>query len=652
MNKSELFEILQKLNSLSTYGELFPTDFKGKYLNDLAELKVKINEFSSNTNVPPTENQSKPVLSQKVDKKADASNIQMLTPVKNTAPPPAPFPLAAPPPPAFKAPPPLSAAMGKFNIKKTLEPEIKNKENDLPVGKGTVNSQNLDSRQADLTEESLFSNVLESLVPKLTDEGHNILADLSFSIDLYKILKMIDDKTPIYQLFLAEGHNYKNFLEFMSPFLQLEAEKYITLVKNKEQVQNKGWIRIGEIFSEGKVTSPINIDKAFNHQKTKKDFLIGEALVDLKCITQNSLKEGLRIQRWLSKVTELSAFQKILNDSHQEEAQKHEAGQQSGKTTGKNKKYFSNILDFIIPMLNEKGMSILNDPEHRELAARIKIVDGKASLLSIFEANKTTFQDNKLAFLKFIFKLESQDILFYRKNPLVQEREVWVKYGTLLLSLGIVTETQLQIALSFKLGDEKMRNMYIGETLAELKLVEPEILQECLKIHKYVNEILAKISYENAFAGAIETVLQDTFHKKVDLGIVKKVAFTNPLSDMICTVYPIRGKLNGNIYYILDRSFMNNLSKTLRTASGRSDADLASNGKIEADLDANVITEISNMITESSLKKLENIGISCETSAPQIIMDEEIIIADKKMISVIPLMSDLGRFTVGLEISE
>ena len=74
------------------------------------------------------------------------------------------------------------------------------------------------------------------------------------------------------------------------------------------------------------------------------------------------------------------------------------------------------ILDFIIPMFNDKALAILNDPERKELAERLSIIDGESPLLSIFEKNKNIFRGNKVAFIKFILKLDLQELLFYRKN--------------------------------------------------------------------------------------------------------------------------------------------------------------------------------------------------------------------------------------------
>src|SRR5262245_49712092 len=44
MNKTELFAILQKLDAISTYGELLPDDFKLRYSSDISSLKKKLTE--------------------------------------------------------------------------------------------------------------------------------------------------------------------------------------------------------------------------------------------------------------------------------------------------------------------------------------------------------------------------------------------------------------------------------------------------------------------------------------------------------------------------------------------------------------------------------------------------------------------------------
>jgi CheY-specific phosphatase CheX len=665
MNKSEYFEILQKLNSLTTYSELFPADFRTRFLEDLSSLKNKINEVGNELTQPRAEQPAKPEALVPVGNLINADKGQAPALKKNSppeaegkplVPPPLPSlgapplpPLNSPLPSVTKPPPPVFSGKANFNIKKAAasEPEKRVIEPGPPPPVNPVTpvpSPVKPEEEEDLTN---FASILESLVPVITDEGKNKISDLSFSIELYKILKMIDNKTNIHELFKHYGHDYKNFLEFFGLFMQLETDRYITFAKTREQLQNHGWIRIGEILSEGKVTSLVNVEKAASYQKTQKNMFIGDALVELKFITQNSLKEGLNIQQWISKVTDSSEYRRMqvaaqLTTSIPPGSKKAAAFFQLGNRTTPDKKSFTNILDFIIPILNDQGQEILNNPEHKELAGRIAIIDGKSSLLNIFEASKSSFNNNKLGFLKFILKLDSQELLQYKNNSSVEERDVWVKYGELLISLGLITETQLQVALSFKLSNEKLKGLFLGETLAELKLIDPETLEECLKIHKWFNETLAKTSYENAFVGAIETVLQDTFNSKVDLGVVKKMPFSTPLSGMICVVFPISGKLNGNVYYILDNSFMNNLSKTLMKSSGRT----------ESDIDSNIITEISNMITNSSMSRLAAMGIPCEASAPRVIMDQEIIIADKKPISVIPLMGSLGRFAVGLEISE
>jgi CheY-specific phosphatase CheX len=639
MNASELFEILQRINSLTTYCDFFYDDFKARYLEELSGLKKKINEIGNKSFQPVAEsmeNKEIPVLSLNTLTPA----AQLVVMGETAGPEPENKPLLLPTLSVPKPPPPsFSSSKPVFNIKKVSGSEYK--VYDISPAIKLVSAPVI---QESVTESpSVFSDILEAIMPKITDNGKNIISDLSLPIEYYRVLKMIDNKSSILELFNKYGSDYKNFLEFMNIFYQLYIDSYIYFTKTREHLKKQGWIKLGEIMSEGKVTSALDIEKALVYQKSKKKMFIGEAMVELNLITPDIMNDGLRIQKIISRLalnSEYVGSQSGLSDNKPVSQSLSDQLPAPGKSS-RDKKLFSNILDFIIPVLNSKGQEILNNPEYHELAGLLKIIDGNHSLLNIFEANKTYFKNKKLLFLKFLLKLDSQALLDYKKNFKIKEREIRVKYAELLISLDLITETQLQVASSFKLSNEKIPEKSLEAILAELQLVDSETLEECLKINKLFNEILEKISYENAFVGAIEKVLNDSFNIEVDIGPIKRLSFNNPLSGMICIVFTISGTLNGNVYYILDRSFMNNLAKTLLPLQSAGNDEIYSS----------VVQEISNMITGSGLTCLSNVGIPCTTELPQVIMEQEIIIANKKPISVIPLMSQLGRFAIGLEVS-
>lgn len=640
MNKTTLFEILQKLGAIATYAELLPSDFKPKFLEDIESVKKKVTDAA---NEQPSQKEAKsetPVLAQSVNITDTSDSIKIPPPPvaqKVAPPPPPPMAAQAPPPP----PPPQSqfTQTGTFmSFKKTFEAEKKAPQTDLTVGQFEEEPSPL-VLKPDIPQKPTFSMVMGFLIPKLTDEGKKMMGDLSLPIEHYKTLKLIDGTSTFFDLFSNHVHNYKNFIHFASLIFQFELDKYVYFVKNQSVIQNRGWVRLGEIFCDSKVVSELNVSKAATYQKNKRGMFIGEAMVELKFINDDELRNGLKIQRWISRLCENSLFIKpaagIIPTTPQ----------QADKTASASKS-FSNILDFIIPVFNSKVNALFNDPNRKDLVEKLKIIDGESSIIQIFNKYSESFRGDKLALLRFLFKLEGQDLLFYKKNSNIQERNIWIKFGELLISLDLITNEQLEYALNARTKNEKLKNSYIGEVFAELKYITTDILEETLKIQRWCNAVLAKISYENAFVSGIESVLKTSFNCPVEIGGFRKMAFPNPLEGMICIIYPISGNLNGYVYYIMDQSFMNNLSSALMASYG-----MTASSSPET-IDESIVAEISSMITGSSLTKLSTIGLACETTLPKIIMGKEIIIAEKKPISVIPLMNQWGRFAIGLEISD
>jgi len=641
MHKKILFEILQKLSSMSTYSDLLPSEFETKYLDDLDDLKKKINELKKlNLDIHETPKEvikdivkdvPKEVVKDTVkeveiqSKEQSNNDVSLDKSTKKQT---------------------FSLFPSDFFDKKTddvQEDILSSIETSKPILESLVSleitkkdeTKTINVPQVQALRKPTFLGITSILIPKLTKEGKKIMGDLSLDIEIYRGLKLIDGNSNLNQLYKLHAHHYKNFIDFASFLYQLELDKFIYFVKIQNNIPFRGWVKIGEILSEGNVITEMNLSKAINYQKERRGKFLGELMLELKMIDDDNLRNGLKIQRWLSKLTEKAIY--FSSDLNEVQTTKHSENKLLDET-------FYNIFDFIIPVFSEKANSILNDSKYLDLSSKLKIIDGKSTLLKIFEDNKDNFNNSLLSFLKFIFKLEAQDFLLYVKNNKILERNIWVKYGELLISLGLIDEENLEHAMTTRSGNEKMKNKYLGEVLAELNFISTEVLQETLKIQRWCNAILAKISYENAFVSGIESVLKNTFNCPVEIGSSRKMTFTKPLEGMVLIIYPIKGKLNGYVYYILDRSFIHNLSKTLMESYGMN-FDEAKN------LDESIISEISSMITGSSLTKLSNIGLACETSLPKINIEKEIIIADKKTISVIPLMNQWGRFAIGLEIN-
>lgn len=607
MNMNNNLESIRKLDLLANYSKFLAEELRVKFLYDVSGIKKQIELENS---VPEA---SKPVLT---------SAFSMANPKPSME--------------------PKSTLKAKNDLISDVDNKTdylisQNTHNRLEAKKITTAPVGLPSL-IDNTGISHFLNVTNNLLPRLTEEGKRKMSDLSFPIDLYKALKLIDDKTNIFELYKNHTHSYGNFVEFTNIFYKLALDKYLSFVKLTEQVDNNGWIRLGDILVEGKIISEADLNKAVMYQKERKAIpnkrmFIGEAMLELNFLDENTLRNALKIQKWFSKLSETSIYLK------------RNVNTQVNNENSKlfiDKDTFSNILDFIIPVFNLKGQAIIADPLNKELADKLIIIDGISSIESIFNKNRAYFKESKLAFLKFLFRLEFQDLLYYQKNNSVEERQIKIMLGELLISLDLINQEQLEQAFNHRIANPSDAGTYIGEILVKLKSIDIDTLQECLKIQKWCNNVLAKISYENSFVDAIKDVLKDSFNCPVEIGSFKKVAFSKPLENIVCIIFKITGKINGYVYYILDSSFAIGLTKSL----------MASYGMSSENMDKSVILEISSMITGSSLTKLSNLGLFCETNLPTVEMGKEVVIANGKPISLIPLMNQWGRFVIGIETNE
>lgn len=634
MNKAEKFEIFKKLDSLFSYSELLPDEFIDNFRSDLDEVRKRISEhkckIEDEVKKPDSSSNSpfmfKP-LTEEEKKQKDLEEAERKNPHSTTS-------------------------INNLNInaftnygKKSIPPPPPPSEvvEEIKVKNDNVNTKNS------------FEVVTSIIIPKLTDSGRKLINDLSLPIDHYLVVKAIDDKSSLYKLF--ENSNKKhaiNFVEFGNVMYALELDKHIMYEKTENTVKDMGIIKLEDIIEFGKVVSHNNILKATEYQKSKSLPFIGKALVDLKFMTEHDLGNCMKIQKWVSRTIEKAEYVPIISEVIKENETskvnninnnlpgKPLPSQMTAPPIVREEKPVIPALNFIIPVFNNKGQSILQSPEHKALADRLKVIDGNSSLIDNYWANRESFKKNLFSFLKFIMKLDAQEIFNYKGNSILDEKIIWIRFGDLLKSLGLITQDKIDQAVQH--SDENQS--YIGESIVKLGFLSIEEVEECLKVQKWINDILSLVSYERSFVDAIQTVLKNQFTCNVDIGTLRKVAFQNPLKDIVYIKYNISGKLNGKVYYISDKAFMQRLANTL----------MKSVGNQSQEFDESYVATVCTVIISNSLTILAQMGLFSSSDIPKIIvekevkMDQEIVIANKNTISMIPMNNEFGRFAIGLEL--
>ncbi len=697
MNKAEKFEIFRKLDALFSYSELLPDEFKSNFIYDLDDVRKKISTHKCEiegiakpviqASVENIETESpklsglsaisKPFVDQKQKTEQNTFSsipfsFKPLTEeekakqkeeqehegndksfVKGTKS------LSFPPP-----PPPTPLNVSAFtNYKKAGTASLPVlKENDEKKNAPTKEKSNIQIEP--IIKKNSFEAITSSLIPKLSDSGKKLMGDLSVPIESYLALKTVDGKNNLYKLF--ENYNKKHsgsFVEFANTLYALELERNISFIKTEATVRDLGIIKIEELLLFGKVVTETAMTKGAEHQKIKSIPFIGKALVDLKYLTENSLGLCMKIQKWVSRTVEKAEYINLKEDEVVNEIPIPVIEKPLG--TGplqlptnskllnmppafsppvKEVKPNIPIFDFIIPVFNQKGLDILQSDEHQALANRIKIIDGQTSVLNNYWSNRDNFKKNILAFIKFLIKLDSQEILNYKDNDSYEEKIIWIRFGELLISLGLITVAKINQA--FEYSEEN--DCYIGEAISKLGFIEQEQVEDLLKIQNWLNNVLSKVSYERVFVDAIQSVLKSAFKCNVDIGALRKVAFQKPLKDTVYIKYNISGKLNGRVFYISDKAFMQQLANTLMNSVGNN----------SGEFDETYVATVCTVIISNSLSKLSQMGLFSSSEIPKIIMEKEVIIqdevvvADYNKISMIPLINDFGRFAIGLEISD
>jgi CheY-specific phosphatase CheX len=503
----------------------------------------------------------------------------------------------------------------------------------------TVNIEFSDEMQApDIVEKikpvedkegkSLYE-ITSVLVPTVTEKGTDEAVTKKIPKNYRKLLNRINNKSSIAELYSLWSHSYDNYLEFLIIIYKLENDGLIKLIKTENIDEKSTWIKIGQILVESNVVHQVNIINALNYQKMNMDMMLGDALLELRFITVKILDNALILQEWFKKVFKESIFIEGIIKT----------GSPITKIINSN-----SVFEFIIPEFTPEGRHKVFTSTNGNLINMVNILNGNSSLQEVYEKNKSSFKNDKLLFIKLIQKLDSLGFLTYQKNEKVKEVSHEVRFEELVLNLGLVNEEQIEETLVYR---QKNSKKLIGEILTDLNYLSSENLESCLNIQTYFNNLLTKVSYENAFIQAVNEVIQQFFKLPVDIGKFTKKEFNRPLLNMICIIYTFSGELNGSIYYLLDRNIADKLAHMLLNFY---EMDIVEQEKVEVNKD--IILELCNNITGNSLAKLSKSGIFCKTDMPSILMDDEIVINVNAPMSILPLTNEYGRFIIGFNLDK
>lgn len=146
-------------------------------------------------------------------------------------------------------------------------------------------------------EKSIFELVLDSLIPnKIESEKINYL-----STEEEHILSIVNNSLSLYELYFEYKAKYQDFISFINKFYRLEEKGLVTFSRKNGLFTKRGWIKLGELLAEGNILLPVNIEQAEEFKKNNKKMFIGEALVELDLLSESTLRESLKVQKWLSK---------------------------------------------------------------------------------------------------------------------------------------------------------------------------------------------------------------------------------------------------------------------------------------------------------------------------------------------------------------
>lgn len=154
-----------------------------------------------------------------------------------------------------------------------------------------------------------------------------------------------------------------------------------------------------------------------------------------------------------------------------------------------NERAFITVTKLLVPVIISKTQkNNLND----ELQIKISnLVDSKRSFYEIYIEVKDKFI-SFIDFANIIFELESKNIISFIKKEETISRG-WIKIGEILLESNIITEEDLNLALSYQ---NKKENKLIGESLLEIKAINQNNLRDALKIQKWLFKVFETSNLE------------------------------------------------------------------------------------------------------------------------------------------------------------
>jgi CheY-specific phosphatase CheX len=643
MQTIQMDKINQKINQLYSYSYFLPEYNKVELINDVDQIKEdiknnaisieKINGLYIYSYFLPENNKAE--LIDEVDKIKNVfkKNKKQMSELQNQDEPLKEDNTIHEPPP----PPPLPAEEIKENIKDTGIIEFSkdtsiiefSSEFKAPEINEKKDTSRLFIKPAEVKQEQSLYVITKILVPNLTDKGRVSMESRNITENILSVLELINDKSSIADLYNLYSYKYDNYLEFLNIIYLMETDELIKFIKIENLDPKAAWVRFGQILVECNVVHQVNLINSLNYKKTNLGMLTGEALLDLRFITKDILDEVIKIQLWFDRLFKNSVYIEGII-----------------KTEGliTNAESVSNIFEFIIPEITPEGKQNILKLNNENLANMLNILNGESTLLAVYENNKESFKNDKLIFLKLMQKLDSLQLLAFKKNENVRERSAEIRFGELAINLGLANEEQIEDTFLYR-QDHPDKKLLIGETLVELQHLSQENLENCLSLQKWCNNLLARVSYENAFTTAVKEVIQYFFKLPVDIGKFIKKEFNRPLLNMICIIYTFSGELNGQVYYFFDRNFVEELAKILLASYGMNVP-----GMDTVDLDKSIIAELCNMITGNSITKLSKAGIFCNAGLPEILMEPEIVLGVDKPISILPLTNQYGRFIVGFNL--
>jgi CheY-specific phosphatase CheX len=318
-----------------------------------------------------------------------------------------------------------------------------------------------------------------------------------------------------------------------------------------------------------------------------------------------------------------------------------------------------NLTKLLVPRLTEKGNNILDEISTPvSVYQSLMMINEKSSILEIYYAEEHQYS-NYLEFLNVLNTLYENDYISFIKTAKIPDNKGWIMLGRILEDCIIIEAENIEKAITYQ-EDKKVR--YFGEALTALKFTNTALLEQALKIQKWLSEIAVNspfikannrpenylpLSFENIsenetkFIISMREIMEENFNVTVKLGKFKNISLKEPLNEnMIIVVTNVTGNLNGIIYYIFDKTFFETMTRNI----------MVNFLPGTANLDQRIISEISELITVNCQTRLARQGIFCKTSAPEVFSVKSQLTGDN--IKALTMMNRSGRFINGFSLKD